>query len=554
MRKAIILAGLITFSCGEVQEERAFTKQDVTSASKIAGLEFEGWEIDTMYNYLLRNRRGYDTMRTYAVDYNTSPPLYFDPRPDAFEMKPAGEDELFLEDLDVELPSSEAEIAFLPIYKLSRLIRDGKITSMELTRIYLDRIKSFGDTLEAVISVTEEVALEQAAKADEELASGVYRGYLHGIPYGIKDLFSYPGYPTTWGAFPYKDQELDATATVIEKLAEAGAVMVAKLTSGALARGDVWFGGKTRNPWDLEQGASGSSAGSGSAASAGLVGFAIGTETLGSIISPSSRCGVTGMRPTYGAVSRYGCMALSWTMDKAGPICRHSIDCAIVLQAIKGEDARDRTTRAFSFKFIPPADFSGYKIGFLKEDFDNDSSDVSSNKERTLETFRSLGAELEEVELPDGIPYQAFDVILRAEAGAFFDELVSSHEDRTMVEQSPRSRANSLRQSRFIPAVEYLQANRHRKRLIEEFHEVIKDYDFIIAPTFRSRQSIITNLTGHPAISIPDGFDEEGHPTSIVLIGNLFDDGKILEAAALFQSATDFHESHPELFLENKLN
>jgi Asp-tRNA(Asn)/Glu-tRNA(Gln) amidotransferase A subunit family amidase len=553
MKQILIFSPIILMlSCA--QEKEPFTREDVQSAQKIIGLQFEGWEIDTMYSYLLRNRRGYDTMRTYTINHEIAPPLLFDPRPDSFVMPESGPDSLHLEMEEVELPGSDAGIAFLPVYKLAALIQSGKMTSSELTRIYLERLKTYGDTLEAVITLTEKTALEQAARADEEIANGKYRGYLHGIPYGIKDLFSYPGYPTTWGSFPYKEQQIEITAAVIERLEHAGAVLIAKLTSGALARGDVWFGGKTRNPWDLNQGSSGSSAGAGAAVAAGLVGFAIGTETLGSIISPSPRCGATGLRPTFGAVSRYGCMALSWSMDKAGPICRHALDCAIVLKAIKGEDIRDRTTRQFTLIFNPATDLGGYKIGYLKEDFERDSSDVSSNKDRTLETLKLLGANLEEVKLPDGQPYQVFDIILRAEAGAFFDELVLSHQDRTMVEQDRGSRANSLRQSRFIPAVEYLQANRHRKKLMEAFHEVIKEYDFIIAPTFRSRQSIITNLTGHPAISVPDGFDEKGNPTSVTLIGNLFDDGKILEAAYIFQKATDFEESHPELFMNNQSN
>jgi len=538
---------LFLISC-EKKEEKPFTTSDIKSAEKLFDLDFESWEIDTMHNYLLRNRRGFDSMRSRDLDYDVAPVLIFDPRPDQYVMPEITEDKLVTPGTDVELPESEVELAFMPVYKQAILLRTGKITSTQLTNIYLNRLKKYGDTLESVITITEETALREAKTADEEFARGEYKSLLQGIPYGIKDLFAYPNYPTTWGAMPYKDQSINVTAAVIEKLEAAGAVLVAKLTSGALARGDVWFGGKTRNPYDLAQGSSGSSAGSASSTSAGLVSFSIGTETLGSIISPSTRCGATGMRPTYGAVSRYGCMSLSWSMDKAGPICRDAIDCAIVLNAIKGKDPRDKATRDFTLIFNPPADLSGYKIGYLKEDFDKDSSDVSSNKERTLETFKALGGTLEEVELPDNVPYQSFDIILRAEAGAYFDQLVLSHDDRKMVEQDEGSRANSLRQARFIPAVEYLQANRHRKVLIEMFNDMIKDYDFIIAPTFRSRQSLITNLTGHPALSLMDGVDKDGHPTSVTLIGRLYEDGKILEAAAIFQKATEFDEMRPELF------
>jgi Asp-tRNA(Asn)/Glu-tRNA(Gln) amidotransferase A subunit family amidase len=318
-----------------------------------------------------------------------------------------------------------------------------------------------------------------------------------------------------------------------------------------LARGDVWFGGKTRNPWDLKQGASGSSAGSASATSAGLVAFAIGTETLGSIIAPSSRCGVTGLRPTFGSVSRAGAMTLSWSMDKAGPICRSAQDCALVFIAMKGTDAArdtDRSVMNYEVGFNPPADLKGYRIGYFKKLFDKDTTKNKSIHEATLQKLRDLGADLHEVSLPDSIPYAAFDIILRAEAGAFFDELVREHRDRLMSEQDKDSRANSLRQARFITAVEYLQANRHRKVLIEKFNKMISSYDFVVAPSNGRNISLATNLTGHPAIAIPNGFDAKGHPTSITFLGNLYDEGPLLEAAYILQQATEFEEKHPEMF------
>lgn len=536
------------------QDKGTVTTDDVQSAEKLIGLTFSSQEIDTMVSYLNENKEGYDSLRKYELDYEVAPVIYFDPRPDQFTPKLRATQTDWKLPQEVQLPESEDEIAYLTVAQLGYLLRTQKITSTELTKIYLNRLKKF-DTLQAVISITEDLALKQAAKADEEIKSGKYRGPLHGIPYGIKDLFAVPGYKTTWGAAPYKDQTLEGKAGIVQKLEDAGAVLVAKLTSGALARGDVWFGGKTKNPWDLKQGASGSSAGSGSATSAGLVGFSIGTETLGSIIAPSTRCGVTGLRPSFGSVSRSGAMSLSWSMDKAGPICRSAQDCAIVYSIIKGKTSateKDRAVVDYNFAFNPPKDLSGYKIGYFKEMFDKDTSNVGFNNSATLETLRKLGAELHEVELPENIPYDGFDVILRAEAGSFFDKLVREHGDRSMVEQDKGSRANSLRQSRFIPAVEYLQANRHRKILIEEFNAMIKDYDFIVSPTFGRHQSLATNLTGHPAISIPNGFDKEGHPTSITLIGNLYDEEPILEAAYLFQLATDFEEKHPERFLSKK--
>lgn len=534
------------------QSGRKVSKQDVQHAQNLIGVEFSAGEKATMLGYLRDNRSGYDSMRKVKMGFDLAPATYFDPRPDHFQPRireHASSDWKF--PVDVALPASDNEIAFLPVSHLSSLIKSGKISSAKLTRIYLDRLKKYNDTLDATVTITEELALRQAAKADEEFTRGIYRGPLHGIPYGIKDLFAVPGYKTTWGAEPYRDQVINETATVVKRLEDAGAVLVAKLTSGALARGDVWFGGRTMNPWDLKQGASGSSAGSASATSAGLVAFSIGTETLGSIISPSSRCGVTGLRPTFGSVSRYGAMSLSWSMDKAGPICRSAQDCAVVFSIIKGSDGlkeRDRAVVDYPYSFRPPQDLKGYKIGYFKKLFDTDTTRTSAPNLESLKVLATLGAELHEVKLPDSVYFNAFDIILRAEAGAFFDELVREHRDRLMSEQDEGSRANSLRQSRFISAVEYLQAYRYRKLLIERFNKLIGPYDFLVGPESGRNISLITNLTGHPAISIPNGFDKRGRPTSFILIGNLYDEGPMLEAAYLIQQATDHEEKHPEYF------
>jgi Asp-tRNA(Asn)/Glu-tRNA(Gln) amidotransferase A subunit family amidase len=357
------------------------------------------------------------------------------------------------------------------------------------------------------------------------------------------------GYPTTWGAKPYENQMLDYTATVVKRLEDAGAVLIAKLVSGALARGDVWFGGKTKNPWDTEQGASGSSAGSGSATAAGLVAFALGTETLGSITSPSNRNGITGLRPTYGRVSRSGVMSLSWSMDKVGPMCRNAQDCAIVFDAIQGKDTQDRTTADVPFFYDQRMDITDLKVAYLKEDIEADTTQAGEHLRQALEVMREMGIELIPAALPDANPYRAFDIILRSEAGAFFDELVRSEQVDIMVEQDAGSRANSLRQSRFIPAVEYLQANRHRRVLIEQMHELMQDVDVLISPTFGNRQLLITNLTGHPVVAVPTGLDEENHPTSMTLVGNLYDEGKIITLARAFQERTTFDELHPPDFV-----
>jgi Asp-tRNA(Asn)/Glu-tRNA(Gln) amidotransferase A subunit family amidase len=343
---------------------------------------------------------------------------------------------------------------------------------------------------------------------------------------------------------PYKDQVLGGDATVIAKLGEAGAVLLAKLTLGALAWGDVWYGGQTRNPWNLEQGSSGSSAGSASATAAGLVAFSIGTETWGSIVSPSTRCGVTGLRPTFGRVSRTGAMALCWSMDKIGPICRTAEDCALVFDAIRGPDGLDRTVVDLPFNFDPNVDLKDLRIGYLKERFEEEYSG-SETDAATLETLRRLGADLIPVELPD-YPVESLAFILGAEAAAAFDDLTRSGRDALMVRQIKNAWPNVFRSSRFIPAVEYVQANRVRHMIIQRMEEMT--VDLYIAPSFRGNNLLLTNLTGHPCVVLPNGFDDEGNPVSISFIGKLFDEATLLAVASAYQSVTDFEEKHPPLF------
>lgn len=544
----LLLAISLAISCKPTQY--GFRTKDIKSAQRLYGLEFDKTGIDTMYHYLGRNKRGYENLREYQVDNETFPALTFNPHPSGFEM-PTGQQQILQPEVseNITLPATDEEIAFLSIPKLASLIKARKITSERLTNIYLERIEKHDGQLQSVITVTKELALKQARKADKEIAAGKYKGILHGIPYGVKDLMAVEGYPTTWGAEPYKDQMIDHTATVVNKLTEQGAVLIAKLVSGSLARGDVWFGGKTKNPWDLSQGASGSSAGSGSATSAGLVAFSLGTETLGSITSPATRNGVTGLRPTYGRISRHGVMSLSWSMDKVGPICRSAEDCEIVLAAIYGKDPLDPTTNNVPFT---PANgkVSNLKIAKLESDILSDSKTQRGKNVIAAVALleKELNSSFDTLSLPKNYPFRVFDIILRAEAGAFFEELVRSGAVDDMVEQTSGSRANSLRQARFIPAVEYLQANRERRRLIEEIHQLFKNYDVIIAPSARSSQLQITNLTGHPVISIPTGFDEKGRPTSLTLIGNLYEEDKILQLAKYYQSLTEFDEKHPPLF------
>jgi len=551
MRTLFLLSTVLFIAASCKAPRNGFTKKDVESAQKLYGLVFEKEAIDTMYNYLGRNKRGYESMRRFDTELNTFPAITFDPHPHGF-VPPRGSQNRYQPNIPASyvLPETDEEIAFLGIKALAALIKSGQLSSTRLTQIYLDRIKKYDGQLLSVITVTDSMALAQARRADEEIKAGNYRGILHGIPYGVKDLMAVKGYPTTWGAAPYRDQMIDETATVVNRLEQEGAVLIAKLVSGTLARGDVWFGGKTKNPWDLSQGASGSSAGSGSATSAGLVAFSLGTETLGSITSPSSRNGVTGLRPTYGRISRYGVMSLSWSMDKVGPICRSAEDCEIVFKAIYGFDENDPTTNKIpAINELRSVD--KMKIGYLKADIDRDSSDSGNNLRKQLTLLKSeLGIEPDSVGLPRDFPYGVFDIILRAEAATFFYDLIQSGKVDSLVEQHQGSRANSLRQARLIPAVEYLQANRQRRDLIEEINKLFKDYDVIIAPTSRSRQLQITNLTGHPVITVPTGFDEQGRPTSMTFIGNLYRESTILKMATTYQSLTDYDEKHPPLFYE----
>ena len=445
----------------------------------------------------------------------------------------------------MKVPKTLEEVAFYSIGQLSELIRTRKVTSQQLTTMYLGRLKKYGPKLECVVTLTEELAMKQAKQADREIAKGRYRGPLHGIPYGAKDLLAVKGYKTTWGSVPFKDQVIDEDATVIKRLEKAGAVLVAKFTMGELAMGDVWFGGRTRNPWNTKQGSSGSSAGPASATAAGLVGFAIGTETLGSIISPSTRCGTTGLRPSYGRVSRTGAMALSWSMDKIGPICRTVEDCGLVFNAIYGPDGKDQTLYIAPFNYDPMINWKKLRIGYLKMEFDS----VRFNKtisDSVLTVLTRLGAKLVPIELPK-LPVEQLHIILSAEAAAAFDDLTRSGKDDSMVRQGKGAWPNSFRSSRFIPAVEYIEANRVRYLVIQEMQKLMKDVDVYVAPSFGGNNLLLTNLTGHPCVVLPDGFTKEGTPTSISFIGQLFGEAKLLAVAKAYQDATDFHLKHPKL-------
>ncbi|MBC7349990.1 MAG: amidase [Candidatus Aminicenantes bacterium] len=525
---------------------RNLTVQDITAASKLYGLEFSLKEQKMMLKDLRSNLEKFRGMREIALENGVAPALIFNPLPAGFDLASLRENTTFIYDEpeEVKLPENLEDLAFYPVTDLAWLIKNRRIGSEFLTRLYLERLKKYGPKLRCLVTLTEELALQQASQADRELAAGIYRGPLHGIPYGLKDLFATRGYPTTWGSPIYREQQLDINATIFEKLTEAGAVLVAKLSMGELAWGDIWFGGQTRNPWDPEQGSSGSSAGSASATAAGLVAFAIGTETWGSIVSPSTRCGTSGLRPTFGRVSRYGAMALSWSMDKIGPIARSVEDLALILKYLVGPDGKDRTVFDLPFAYNSREDLKKIRIGYLKEAFDR----VRNNKDKylaVLETLKALGLEPVEIKLP-AINYDLISFILNVEAAAAFDELTRNNLDELMVRQGRNAWPNVFRQARFIPAVEYIQANRLRTLLVEEMARMLKDIDVYVAPS-AGPNLLLTNLTGHPTVVVPCGFDDSGHPLSISFTGDLFAEGKALRLARAYQLATGWHLKHPDL-------
>ncbi|MDH7603962.1 MAG: amidase [Melioribacter sp.] len=546
MKRIVITLFLLLFlKCNVIAQEK-ITKENVANAEKILGLEFTEAERDSMLDALNEQLNNYMNIRKIKIDNSIPPAILFNPIPVGVKIDNNQKPIHYSDYSYAKLPENFDDLAFYSIGELAYLIKTRKITSTQLTKFFLERLKKYGPKLYSVVNLTEERALEEAKKADEEIAKGKYRGLLHGIPYGVKDLLTTKKYPTTWGAEPYQNQIIDEDATVIKKLHNAGAVLVAKLSMGALAWGDVWFGGTTRNPWDTTKGSSGSSAGSAASVSAGLIPFAIGTETWGSIVSPSTVCGVTGLRPTYGRVSRTGAMALSWSMDKIGVICRYAEDLAIVFDAIRGSDGIDQTLYDASFNYKPEINLKKLKIGYLKSDFDSDYP-FHKNDSLALRKLKELGVELIPIELPY-ISTEDLAFILSAEAAAAFDELTRSNQDDLLKRQIKNAWPNVFRAARFIPAVEYINANRIRYMLIQEMKKIFDKVDVYISPSWKGNNLLTTNLTGHPCVVVPNGFSKNGTPTSFTFIGNLFDEAKLISLAKAFQSVTDFHKYHPSEF------
>ncbi|MCI0488045.1 MAG: amidase [Blastocatellia bacterium] len=540
---------------GQAQAPRRVTKEMLQSAERLIGVELTDAHREMALDGANRNLTAYESLRKIPVPLDTEPAIAFHPalpgkKFNAQTTEPAaGRPRLKITRPELPKISSVEDMAFWTVTQLAEAVRTRRVSSVELTRMYLARLKRYAPKLNCVITLTEELALEQAASADREIKRGRYRGPLHGIPWGAKDLLATKGIPTTWGAEPYRDQVIDHDAAVVERLREAGAVLLAKLSMGALAQGGLWFGGMTKNPWNTEQSSSGSSAGSASATSAGLVGFSIGTETLGSIVSPSSTCGVVGLRPTYGRVSRYGAMGLSWTMDKIGPICRGVEDCAVVLHAIYGPDGRDITVGDVPFNWTPDFDLKRMRIGYLKEEFERGGRGGGEERmamyKEALDALRSAGANLEPLQLPE-FSTGSLRIILVAEAATAFDDLTREGGVDKLSGQGRGDWPNTFRTSRFIPAVEYIRAQRARTLLMREMDALMSKWDVFVSPAPGSGSLLVTNLTGHPAVVLPCGFINN-RPQAIMFTGGLYDETAPLRAALAFERATKWHTMHPKV-------
>ena len=539
----ILLASIVSLS-----QTRKDTVQLIRSAVKLHDLDFTEAEADSMVENVngdLQIIKGlHQTLPANDLPY----PFAYNPLP--FGEKVPTNQRKIVWDIpnNIYMPANKNELAFYSIIQLAGLIKNKRISCVELTKFFIERLKKWGDTLQSVITLTEDLAMQQAKQADDEIKKGIYKGALHGMPYGLKDLFAVKGYKTTWGTTPYKDQTIDEDSYVYKQLRAAGAVLCAKLSLGALAFNNKWFGGETKNPWNLKQGSSGSSAGSAASVTAGLLPFTIGTETLGSIVSPSTVCGATGLRPTFGTVSRSGAMVLSWSLDKTGPICRSAEDDAIVYYYIKGTDGKDPSAIDHAFNYNPKIDFKKFKIAYAENYFRRLNKDAAEWK--VIEVYKSLGADVQPTVFPDSIyyPVNYIGLILNAEAAAAFDELTRTNRDDLIERQDKGFWPNSFRSSRLTPAVEYINANRYRSQLSRNIYNFMKDYDVIIVPSFSGRQLRVTNLTGNPVVCMPIGFNNNGSPIGITLIGKLYDEATILAAAKAYQDKTNFNKQHPFKF------
>jgi Asp-tRNA(Asn)/Glu-tRNA(Gln) amidotransferase A subunit family amidase len=579
-------------------EKPKITLEMIDAAAAIAGITLASDQKKMMLDGLNDQRSGYEAIRALHLPNSVAPAYIFDPLPPGATVSTEKREPVYSTAV-ATMPGNLEDLAFATIPELADLVRRKKVSSVDLTQMYIARLRKYDPLLHFVVAITEDRALAKAREADSEIAAGRYRSPLHGLPWGAKDLLAVKGYPTTWGAGGFEKQAFDTDATVVQRLDAAGAVLIAKTTLGALAMGDKWFGGRTRNPWNPKQGSSGSSAGSASATSAGCVAFAIGSETLGSISSPSTRCGVTGLRPTFGFVPRTGAMALSWTMDKLGPICRAVEDCAIVLTAIYGPDGQDLATREAAFNWNAEYDWKSLRVGYIESEFEAEQTHNPEPKKQTtsltaeekkkreaeqremaigrarraydrkydlaaLDKLRSMGVNLIPVKLPH-LPYGAMTALLTAEAAAAFDELTTTGRDKLLTEQGVEDWPNDFRIARFYPAVEYIQANRARTLAIRQVSELFQTVDVIVAAS-NSEQLSATNLTGHPAVILPNGLrgddaptppqvdtgdDDQiggpGTPVSITFLSGHYQDAKLCSFARAYQEAAGFLKLHPKL-------
>jgi Asp-tRNA(Asn)/Glu-tRNA(Gln) amidotransferase A subunit family amidase len=576
-----LLPGVLWAQVQEAKAER-ITDAMLKHALAIAGLEFTDGQRAQMLAGVNQNLTRYAELREIHIDPNVAPPLYYSPLVPGTRLDRSVKPFRASAPPPLRRPADLEDVAFWPLAHLAQLLKTRQVTSVELTRMYLDRLSRFNATLNFVVTYTDELAMRQAQQADREIAAGKYRGPLHGMPWGCKDIIAVPGFPTQWGSGAFKGQVIDTEATVVRLLREAGAVMIAKLTTGELASGDQWFGGRTNSPWDPSEGSSGSSAGPASATAAGCVAFGIGTETSGSILSPSTICGVTGLRPTFGRVSRYGAMTLSWTQDRLGPLCRTVEDCALVFHAIARTDDQDFSVIDLPFNWDADLDVRKLRVGYLAPAFDEPtrSADWKRNDAQVLDTIKALGIRAEPFELP-AMPVGVTGGILGAESGASFDEFVRTGRDKDLTN---KARANGMRQSRVVPAVEYLQAQRVRAMVMRQFAAVVSKFDVYIAPYIDMRAGSggagraggagaagatagaggsgraeapppsairdhfqVANLCGYPAVSVPNGFTAEGRPTSITFLGRLYAEAEMLAVARAYQERAGFHLKHPRL-------
>ncbi|MEM7260865.1 MAG: amidase [Planctomycetota bacterium] len=523
--------------------DAAITDASISEAAKVAGVEFTDSERQQMLRGVRQSASAHlQRQREFKPPEELQPATVFRTRRDP--SRQTSVDSKSARSTAPRIPSDDEAIAFAPVVHLSEWIRTGQITSGRLTEIYLSRLRRFGSKLECVVNLTEELARSQAQRADEEIAKGRWRGPLHGVPYGAKDLFDTAGIPTTFGAEPYRDRVPTQDAVVVDRLREAGAVLVAKTTLGALAYGDVWFGGKTKNPFDRSQGSSGSSAGSAAGTAAGLFGFSLGTETLGSIVSPSMRCGTTGLRPTFGRVPRTGAMALCWSLDKVGPITRTVEDAALVLKAIHGEDAGDTSSVTQPFEFDASGSLAGLKVGYdpnwLKGRW------VTEFDRQLPEKLKQAGATVVEVSLPR-LNYGVLQKILTVEAASAFEELTLSNRDDQLTWQDPQAWPNTFREARLIPAIELIQADRFRRQVQDVMQEVMSPVDALAGPSYAGNLLLVTNMTGHPSLTLRAGFTPAGRPHGVTVWGHPFEEATMCRIGMGLEKSYDVWHRRPNL-------